>query len=84
MVKALRWLVKVKGERGGELFKMHSATKWYWLLSSPHVGAPPYSARHSLPHNVDPQAWLTTFERIAAGWPNSDIDALLPWKNEQS
>jgi hypothetical protein len=26
-----RWLVKVKGQRDGELFKMHSATKWCWL-----------------------------------------------------
>jgi hypothetical protein len=26
-----RWLVVVKGERDGELFKMHSATKWCWL-----------------------------------------------------
>ena len=29
---------------------------------------------------VDPLAWLTqTLERIAAGWPASDIDALMPW-----
>jgi len=32
-------------------------------------------------NNVDPNAWLTqTLERIAAGWPNKDIDALLPWR----
>jgi transposase len=31
-------------------------------------------------NNVDPQAWLTlTLERIANGWPNKDIDALMPW-----
>ncbi len=30
--------------------------------------------------NVDPQAWLTqTLERIAKGWPSSDLDALMPW-----
>lgn len=33
---------------------------------------------------VDPHAWLTqTLERIANGWLNSDIDALMPW-NYQS
>jgi len=31
-------------------------------------------------NNVDPNAWLTqTLERIAAGWPNKDLDALMPW-----
>ncbi|MGO4568635.1 transposase domain-containing protein, partial [Rhizobium sp. 2YAF20] len=31
-------------------------------------------------NNVDPLAWLTqTLERIAAGWPASDIEALMPW-----
>ncbi|RWN51562.1 IS66 family transposase [Mesorhizobium sp.] len=31
-------------------------------------------------NQVDPHAWLTqTLERIANGWPNSDIEALLPW-----
>ena len=31
-------------------------------------------------NDVDPNAWLTqTLERIAAGWPNKNIDALLPW-----
>lgn len=31
-------------------------------------------------NGVDPQAWLTvTLERIANRWPNSDIDALMPW-----
>lgn len=31
-------------------------------------------------NGVDPHAWLTqTLERIANGWPNSDIDALMPW-----
>lgn len=31
-------------------------------------------------NQVDPHAWLTqTLERIANGWPNSDIDALMPW-----
>jgi transposase len=30
--------------------------------------------------NVDPHAWLTlTLERIARGWPNRDLDALMPW-----
>lgn len=29
---------------------------------------------------VDPHAWLTlTLERIAAGWPNRQIDDLMPW-----
>lgn len=29
---------------------------------------------------VDPFAWLTqTLERIANGWPNSDLEALMPW-----
>ncbi|EIM26209.1 IS66 family transposase [Microvirga lotononidis] len=31
-------------------------------------------------NNVDPHAWLTqTLERIANGWPNREIDALMPW-----
>ena len=31
-------------------------------------------------NNVDPQAWLTqTLERIAKGWPSSDLNALMPW-----
>jgi transposase len=33
-------------------------------------------------NDVDPQAWLTqTLERIANGWPKSDIDALMPWNH---
>lgn len=31
-------------------------------------------------NEVDPMAWLTqTLERIVAGWPSSDLDALMPW-----
>jgi len=31
-------------------------------------------------NDVDPAAWLkVTLERIAAGWPNRELDALLPW-----
>ena len=31
-------------------------------------------------NDVDPHAWLTqTLERIARGWPISQIDALMPW-----
>jgi transposase len=31
-------------------------------------------------NNVDPHAWLKlALERIAGGWPNREIDALLPW-----
>jgi transposase len=31
-------------------------------------------------NNVDPLAWLTqTLERIANGWPVSEIEALMPW-----
>jgi transposase len=31
-------------------------------------------------NDVDPSAWLTqTLERIAAGWPNKNIEALMPW-----
>lgn len=31
-------------------------------------------------NNVDPQAWLTlTLERIADGWSNRELDALMPW-----
>ncbi len=31
-------------------------------------------------NSIDPHAWLTqTLERIANGWPNSEIDALMPW-----
>jgi transposase len=36
-------------------------------------------------NDVDPQAWLAlTLERIAAGWPNRDLDALLPWNVRQA
>jgi hypothetical protein len=36
-------------------------------------------------NDVDPQAWLTTtLQRIAAGWPNINIDALMPWNHQQS
>jgi transposase len=31
-------------------------------------------------NKVDPHAWLTqTLERIAHGWPISNIDQLMPW-----
>lgn len=31
-------------------------------------------------NDVDPQAWLTQMlERIANGWPNAEIGALMPW-----
>ena len=31
-------------------------------------------------NNVDPHAWLTqTLERIANGWPNREIEVLMPW-----
>jgi transposase len=31
-------------------------------------------------NDVDPHVWLTqTLERIAQGWPISQIDALMPW-----
>ena len=31
-------------------------------------------------NNVDPHAWLKlTLERIASGWPNRQLDALMPW-----
>ena len=34
-------------------------------------------------NNVDPQAWVTqTLERIAKGWPSSDLDALMLWNYE--
>lgn len=33
-------------------------------------------------NNVDPQAWLKlTLERIATGWPNRKLDALMPWND---
>lgn len=36
-------------------------------------------------NGVDPYAWLkTTLERIAGGWPNRDIDALMPWNHRQT
>ncbi|RUU97600.1 IS66 family transposase [Mesorhizobium sp. M6A.T.Cr.TU.017.01.1.1] len=35
-------------------------------------------------NQVDPHAWLTqTLERIANGWPNSDIEALMPWNYQR-
>lgn len=35
-------------------------------------------------NGIDPAAWLTiTLERIAGGWPNRDLDAVLPWNHEQ-
>lgn len=31
-------------------------------------------------NDVDPYAWTKqTLERIAKRWPNSDIEALMPW-----
>ena len=36
-------------------------------------------------NGVDPYAWLKiTLERIADGWPNRDIDALMPWNHAQT
>ena len=36
-------------------------------------------------NDVDPYDWLkTTLERIANGWPNSDLDALMPWKHSKT
>lgn len=33
-------------------------------------------------NNVDPFAWLSlTLQRIANGWPSSEIDALIPWNH---
>ncbi|MGY3347158.1 hypothetical protein ACVI1I_006252 [Bradyrhizobium sp. USDA 4459] len=33
-------------------------------------------------NNVDPLAWLAlTLQRIANGWPSSEIDALMPWNH---
>jgi transposase len=35
-------------------------------------------------NGVDPNAWLTqTLERIASGWPNSQIADLMPWNFRQ-
>ncbi|MER9384057.1 transposase, partial [Mesorhizobium sp. M0578] len=35
-------------------------------------------------NQVDPYAWLTqTLERIANGWRNSDIEALMPWNYQR-
>ena len=35
-------------------------------------------------NNIDPQAWLAlTLERIANGWPNKNLDALMPWNHAQ-
>ena len=37
-------------------------------------------SRDVLGNDVDPNAWLTqALERIAQGWPNKNIDDLLPW-----
>ena len=31
-------------------------------------------------NGIDPHAWLTlTLERIASGWPNRQLDELMPW-----
>ena len=36
-------------------------------------------------NDVDPFAWLkSALERIATGWPNRDLDALLPWNFQKS
>jgi transposase len=33
-------------------------------------------------NGVDPYAWLKlTLERIAARWPNRNLDALMPWNH---
>jgi len=33
-------------------------------------------------NEVDPYAWMKlTLERIASGWPNKDLDALMPWRH---
>ncbi|RWB96590.1 MAG: transposase domain-containing protein [Mesorhizobium sp.] len=35
-------------------------------------------------NQVGPHAWLTqTLERIANGWPNSGIDALMTWNYQR-
>jgi len=36
-------------------------------------------------NGVDPSAWRTqTLQRIAAGWPNRDLDQLLPWHHHRA
>ena len=50
------------------------------------VGPGPPAPRFCRPkkmNEVDPHAWLTqTLERIAQGWPISQIDLLMPWNFE--
>lgn len=34
-------------------------------------------------NGVDPFAWLTqALQHIAAGWPNRDLDQLMPWHHQ--
>jgi len=36
-------------------------------------------------NDLDPSAWLTqTLQRIAAGWPNRDLDLLLPFNHHDT
>jgi len=36
-------------------------------------------------NDINPTAWLTlTLQRISQGWPNKQIDELLPWKFKDS
>jgi hypothetical protein len=45
------------------------------------LGDHPEAAADGEDDNVGPLAWLTqTLERVASGWPSSEIDALMPWK----
>jgi len=49
---------------------------WNWSYLGNHRDA----AAGSEDDNINPLASLTqTLERIANGWPSSEIDALMPW-----
>ncbi len=64
------------------VIKMHPLRT---AMAAPGLRRPsPCFCRRAKMNDVDPHAWLTqTIERIAQGWPISQIDALMPW-NPQS
>jgi hypothetical protein len=58
-----RWMVWVNGEHEGELFKMHSATKWCWLQ---HKGWSPQQDGETVKQNIHRNGYIHAADLAAA------------------